>query len=30
MEMAKGGGREGEVRMRLLLCQEKLVIYKTD
>lgn len=30
MEMAQGGGGEGEVRMRLLLCQEKLVIYKTD
>ena len=28
--MAKGGGGEGEVRMRLLLCQGKLVIYKTD
>ena len=29
-ENGKRWGREGEVRMRLLLCQEKLVIYKTD
>ena len=29
-ENGKRWGGEGKVRMRLLLCQEKLVIYKTD